>query len=208
METMKNCKACGAEIAKSAKVCPKCGAKQKKHRFLWIVLAVVVLLGILGAIGGGDSKPTLVESSQDTTASQETAAEPTKDSFDVGDTVALDGVSVTLKSVSESQGANFVKPESGKVFVLCEFEIENNSGSDIAVSSIMSFEAYIDDYSTNLDVSAIMASDVGQLDGTVAAGKKMHGVIGYSAAVDWKDLEIKFTPNFWAGKDITFTYFK
>ncbi len=208
METMKNCKACGAEIAKSAKVCPKCGAKQKKHRVLWIVLAVVVLLGILGAIGGGDSKPTLVESSQDTTASQETAAEPTKDSFGVGDTVALDGVSVTLKSVSESQGANFVKPESGKVFVLCEFEIENNSGSDIAVSSIMSFEAYIDDYSTNMDVSAIMASDVGQLDGTVAAGKKMHGVIGYSAAVDWKDLEIKFTPNFWAGKDITFSYSK
>ena len=208
METMKNCKACGAEIAKSAKVCPKCGAKQKKHRVLWIVLAVVVLLGILGAIGGGDSKPTLVESSQDTTASQETAAEPTKDSFGVGDTVALDGVSVTLKSVSESQGANFVKPESGKVFVLCEFEIENNSGSDIAVSSIMSFEAYIDDYSTNMDVSAIMASGVGQLDGTVAAGKKMHGVIGYSAAVDWKDLEIKFTPNFWAGKDITFSYSK
>ena len=208
METMKNCKACGAEIAKSAKVCPKCGAKQKKHRFLWIVLAVVVLLGILGAIGGGDSKPTLVESSQDTAASQETAAEPTKDSFGVGDTVALDGVSVTLKSVSESQGANFVKPESGKVFVLCEFEIENNSGSDIAVSSIMSFEAYIDDYSTNMDVSAIMASDVGQLDGTVAAGKKMHGVIGYSAAVDWKDLGIKFTPNFWAGKDITFSYSK
>lgn len=145
METMKNCKACGAEIAKSAKVCPKCGAKQKKHRVLWIVLAVVVLLGILGAIGGGDSKPTLVASNQNTAASQETAAEPTKDSFGVGDTVALDGVSVTLKSVSESQGANFVKPESGKVFVLCEFEIENNSGSDIAVSSIMSFEAYIDD---------------------------------------------------------------
>lgn len=72
----------------------------------------------------------------------------------------------------------------------------------------MSFEAYIDDYSTNMDVSAIMASDVGQLDGTVAAGKKMHGVIGYSAAVDWKDLEIKFTPNFWAGKDITFSYSK
>lgn len=208
METMKNCKACGAEIAKSAKVCPKCGAKQKKHRVLWIVLAVVVLLGILGAIGGGDSKPTLVASNQNTVASQETAAEPTKDSFGVGDTVALDEVSVTLKSVSESQGTNFVKPEGGKVFVLCEFEIENNSGSDIAVSSIMSFEAYIDDYSTNMDVSAIMASDVGQLDGTVAAGKKMHGVIGYAAAVDWKDLEIKFTPNFWAGKDITFTYSK
>ena len=30
MSKMKNCKACGAEIATSAKSCPKCGAKNKK----------------------------------------------------------------------------------------------------------------------------------------------------------------------------------
>ena len=29
-EKMKKCKACGAEIASSAAVCPKCGAKNKK----------------------------------------------------------------------------------------------------------------------------------------------------------------------------------
>ena len=30
MSKMKNCKVCGAEIATSAKSCPKCGAKNKK----------------------------------------------------------------------------------------------------------------------------------------------------------------------------------
>ena len=33
-QKMKNCKACGQEIAKSAKVCPHCGAKQKGKKGL------------------------------------------------------------------------------------------------------------------------------------------------------------------------------
>ena len=39
-------------------------------------------------------------------------------------------------------------PSDGKVYVVFEFEIENNSDRDIAVSSMLSFEAYIDDYAT------------------------------------------------------------
>ena len=37
-DKMVKCKTCGAEIAKSAKTCPKCGAKQKKSKVLGIVL--------------------------------------------------------------------------------------------------------------------------------------------------------------------------
>ena len=52
------CKTCGAEIAKDAKVCPKCGAKnKKKFGALRIILGVfIVLMGIGmlgGALGGG-----------------------------------------------------------------------------------------------------------------------------------------------------------
>ena len=48
------CKTCGAQIAKSAKVCPHCGAKQrKKHVFLGIVLLIIGLL--LFAAGMGNS---------------------------------------------------------------------------------------------------------------------------------------------------------
>lgn len=52
---MKICKHCGAEIAKSAKVCPVCGGKNKKPIFkrvwFWLVIAVILIL----AIGGGTS---------------------------------------------------------------------------------------------------------------------------------------------------------
>ena len=56
------CKACGAQIASSAKICPNCGAKNKKpiYKRVWfIILAIVVILGIGGAaLGGGGDKPT------------------------------------------------------------------------------------------------------------------------------------------------------
>lgn len=52
---MINCKSCGAEIAASAKTCPKCGAKNKKpiYKQWWLyVLAVVILFVAIGSAGG------------------------------------------------------------------------------------------------------------------------------------------------------------
>ena len=54
MDKMTKCKTCGADIAKSAKVCPACGAKQKKHIVLGIIL-VIIGLSIIGAALGGNS---------------------------------------------------------------------------------------------------------------------------------------------------------
>lgn len=59
MAKMTVCKACGNEVAKSAKACPNCGAKIKKpiYKRVWFwILIVVVLLGIIGIAGSGDSE--------------------------------------------------------------------------------------------------------------------------------------------------------
>ena len=93
----------------------------------------------------------------------------------------------------------------GKVFLICEFQIENNSSNDIAVSSMLSFEAYIDDYATTIDLSATVSADNPQLDGSVASGKKMNGIVGYEADENWSEIEIRFTPDFWSNKEIVFT---
>ena len=48
---MKNCKTCGTQIAKSAKTCPSCGAKNKKPPVALIIFLVIALvLGGLFAI--------------------------------------------------------------------------------------------------------------------------------------------------------------
>lgn len=57
MGKMTRCKTCGAEIAKDAKFCTKCGAKQKKHKALGIVLVVFGVFLFIAGIGGFNSSP-------------------------------------------------------------------------------------------------------------------------------------------------------
>ena len=211
---LKNCKVCGTEVAKSAKICPHCGAKLKKgHPILIGILVFFVLVAIIGS-SGDDDEPKKVETSTPTqnveTTPIQTEQEPelekeNKSAFYVGETAELKGVNVTLASVTESTGSTYNTPTDGNVFVLCEFEIANNSDKEIAVSSMMSFEAYCDDYTCTFSLGALMEKgNKNQLDGTVAAGKKFNGVVGYEVPTDWQELEIVFTPDFWSGKDITF----
>lgn len=205
---MKICKACGAEIAKSAKVCPHCGAKNKKRSLLIIILVALGIIVLLGSVSDSNTaKPAAPKENAPVTSAQETEkpVEQKKTSFMVGEAADLKNVVATLTDVRESEGSQFNKPTDGNVFVLCEFEIENNSQSEIAVSSLMSFSAYCDDYSLNYSLGAVMESGSNnQLDGQIAAGKKMNGFIGYEVPADWKELEIHFTPDVWFGNDIVF----
>ena len=188
---MTKCKACGAEIAKSAKSCPKCGAKNKKFPVWITVILVILVLGIIGgAMGESDDKPkksnsgNTPSSSQDGGASKDADSSKTEtDRFGVGESAELNDIVVTLVGVTESEGGDFNSPEDGNIFLLCDFNIENNSSEDIAVSSIMCFSAYVDDYATSMSLSAQLASENEQLDGTVAAGKKMKGGLSQTFGV-------------------------
>ena len=87
------------------------------------------------------------------------------------------------------------------------FEISNNSEKDITMSSITCFEAYCDDMSMNEDILGLQAPEAkkyNQLDGSIAAGKKMLGAIVYQVSNDWKEIEINVNPGFWSAKDIKF----
>ena len=218
------CKYCGKEMDDSATFCPECGKpvnenievsrknrkqskKEKKHPILAVILIVLAIFLIVAAVSGGEGNDNEKTSGSSSIANVSPA--PTeKTEFTVGDKVDLNDISVTLVNVTENAGSAYNKPSDGNVFVLFEFNIENNSKKDIAVSSIMSFEAYADDYTANMSLSAQLTTDKNQLDGTIAAGKKMNGVIGYEVSKDFTEVEIRFTPDFWAGKDITFTYRK
>lgn len=198
--TTKLCKHCKTEIPREAKVCPACRKKQGS-KTVWIVIAAVVIILFAAAASGGDDGPMKVG---DVTGNG-TDTSTVKTSFTVGETAECRGIKVTHIGVTESYGTEFLKPDDGRVYLICEFEIANDSDKDISVSSIMSFDAYVDDYSANMSIGAVTGSDKSSLDGTVAAGKKMNGVIGYEAAEDWSELEIRFTADFWSDKPFIFT---
>lgn len=204
---MTNCRSCGAEIAKSAVTCPRCGSRNKrKHVLLWVVLGVLALI-IIGAASSGGSEPAPAAASSTSAAAPKSESKaPVKKTFGVGESAELKDIVVTLVSVEESSGSQFNQPTDGNVFVICEFEIENNSSSEINVSSLLSFAAYCDDYSLNFSLTALLEKgNRNQLDGQIAAGKKMNGIIGYEVPIGWNELEIRFTPSFWSGNEIIFT---
>ncbi len=214
-EETKLCKHCQSEIPKKAKVCPVCKKKQG-GKLKWILIAVVVL-AIIGAVAGGgeDNKPHKVPNDNQTDRSESTKEEQKetdkkeqetlKDTFSVGETAEMNDVQVTMLKYEESKGSDFNKPTDGNIFVLVEFEIVNNSDKELTVSSMLSFEAYADDYALNYSLGAIMEKEgENQLDGTIAAGKKMKGVIGYEVAEDWKEIEIHFTDNVWSNNKFKF----
>ena len=208
--TVKQCKHCKSEIPYDAKVCPVCRKKQGAPGCLIVVLVVVVLVVIAAFAGSGESStPQKVESTSGTSQSASRAGEeqpqPEQTVFTVGDAVELNGVKTTLLSAEEYPGKQYMMPTDGNVFLVCQFEIENDSSAEITVSSMVSFNAYCDDYSVNLSVTGEMLEDSWKtLDGTVAPGKKINGVIAYEIPQDWQKMEISYTPSYWSGHDVQF----
>lgn len=56
-----NCKSCDHEIAKNAKICPNCGAKNKKPFFKKGWFWVIVVFVLIGLAGGSDENETPVQ---------------------------------------------------------------------------------------------------------------------------------------------------
>ena len=117
------------------------------------------------------------------------------------------GVKITMLSVKESKGSYYWGPEDGKIFVIAEFLIENNSKDELSISTMLNWDAYVDDFAIDYSFSAIVACD-NQLDVTVKAGRKVQGQMGFEVNKNWRVIEIEYKPE-WLGREtITFVYDK
>ncbi len=111
MAKMIYCKTCGAQIAKNAKTCPHCGARNKKHGFLKILLAVIILGGIGGAVSGGRgnrTQPTgqaavIATAANQETESTETAAKAETEA--TTESVAQTEAPATIESAAKTETA-------------------------------------------------------------------------------------------------------
>ena len=224
---MKQCKYCKSAIDDNTKICPICRKKQS-GKVKYIIIAIVAIVAI-AAIGSSmeDDKPTPVPNNteketdtptstpeeKDTNDDKEDAKEDNTDadadSFTVGTSAEYKDVIVTLTEVTESKGSEFNTPEDGKVYVLANFTFENNSDKDLSISSMLSFDTYVDGFSTTISLGAIIEKGSNeQLDGTIAPGKKMKGIVGYEVPSDYKELEINVKLDLLSSKDIKFVYTK
>ena len=192
--------------------------KRKGGILKWIII-ILIVLGVIGAVSGekyDDKVKDVTSNTKEENDEQNNYEDASKDEeekteFYLGETAEQQNIQISLVNVTESLGNEFAKPDEGNLFLICEFEIANNSDKDISISSMMNFEAYCNDYSINQDIIGLQAPEAsgkGQLDGSVAAGKRMNGVIVYQVPSDYTTMEINVAPDFWSSNSIKFVYTK
>lgn len=123
------CRTCSNPIAANAKVCPHCGAKNKKpiyKRGWFILLVVVVVIAVIGSFGGGKDVPEkeieAVETPEVKAPAEETQAVKTPEPVQAGE-----------KSPAEEEPA--AEPSEAEGGLRPEFK-----------EAMDSYEAFYDDY--------------------------------------------------------------
>ena len=107
-----------------------------------------------------------------------------------------------------SDGDGFFTPESDNVFIGVNFTIENISDEEQSVSSLLLFESYADDVKCEYSFNASCAVSEGQLDGSIAPGKKLVGWYAVEASEKWSKLELNVRPSWLSSKTATFVFNK
>jgi len=156
---LKKCKACGAEIARNANVCPKCGANlvmRKPGVIIGLVIWIVAMFCIMKACGVFDSSSSQSDAQATSSESVEAASNSSSKS---GDMVILDSnnLRITYTGIELTQ---YLPGQSNGYMLSVGLTIENNSDMDITV------------YPQNATVNGIMKTAGSGVPLTVLSGKK------------------------------------
>ncbi len=123
MEKMVKCKACDKEIAKSAKVCPHCGKKQKNKGFT-VIAVILIVIGIFWAIGDGETAASNSSSSSDTV-------------LNIGDTVSTSKIELNITKAKKLNkvGSEYFEssPSEGAIYVAIDYKYKNISKEPLSM---------------------------------------------------------------------------
>lgn len=207
------CKACGQEIAKSAKACPHCGAKNKKPIFKkWWLWAIIVVLIISIGTSGNDTdsgsaannstNPNQNISSNDTNSTDNKPKEPAKTEYHVGDTIEDGNTKIVFMSSGDYVEENeFMQPAEGKKYIFLQFAFENISKTTDTSISFYSFECYADGYAAEMYYGG---ND--ELSATLSAGRATTGYIYFEVPADAEVIEVEYETNVFTEKKIKFIF--
>lgn len=159
------------------------------RRILTVLLTIACLCSMLAGCTGNEGTKGVAETGEASNEAQD--VEIKKESYGLGETAVLDSYKITAESCKYITSDNqFMQPDEGKKFLEVTFLIENTSNKDLNVSSMLGFDAYLDDMSIGIDIMGQGASEQPTMDGTVATGKKLRGSLCYQVSESWSELEI------------------
>lgn len=176
-------------------------AKINLKKVLCILFATAMLFSAQGCVDESEPKKENYESSEISSEAEK------KQTFGLNETAVFENLKITATELKETSGTEFYKPESGNTFAGVKFTIENISDEEQTVSSLLLFDAYADDVSCDYSISAQLAFD-GDLDGTLAPGKKLIGWYGVEVPENWSNLEFQIKSEWLSSVSATFVFNK
>ena len=127
------------------------------------------------------------------TPTPEPTSPPMPETFNIGDTVRLGNLEITVNGIMGSLGKDIWSPETGNYFLYIDATIVNRGDEAEIVSSLFQMELRDDEgRSYDVDFTAISANDAGQLDGEIFAGGVLRGQVGYQLPAKPENLNWHF----------------
>ena len=175
-----------------------------KHKFLTVILAIVVV-GVIAAASGDGDKAEVVDKQDDTGVAKQSESEktPEKTKFNVDEVISFDDKEVTVSNVERNwnSGNEFVAPDSGNEFVKVQVTIKNSSSNQISYNT---FDWKMKDSSgviKDVDSSAFMV-DGGLNSGELAEGGQVSGFLVFQVPAGDSGLVLQYSPSFWTDKKL------
>lgn len=211
-EKMKNCKACGQEIAKSAKVCPHCGAKQKGKKGLIVIGIIVLLIIILLATGGNGDKESKIDNSavnNDSAATEETTNDTeatVEDEFvKVGGSFEDNGLKFTVNDADldfqiTDDEYGLYDLDEGLHYIKVDFTFENTGSSGDKYVSIYDFDCYADNTTCEQQYVTSVTGDF--MNANLSPGRNVSFSTLFAVPDGAESIELEYTSNIWSDEKV------
>jgi len=176
-----------------------------KKRLIYILIPIFIIIlifssaAVCGSCGSsakatkvGDTSSTSIGSATETTkAATETTASQI---YNVGDSVELKGVVMTVKSFTKSNGGDFDKPKEGMEFVIVTVNIKNNSQDKVSYNPFYYKMQNSKGQITNTAIT-IADSKTALSSGELATGGEVEGTIVFEQPKDDPGLVLIYEAN-------------
>jgi len=162
-------------------------------QYCLLVLLVPMLIFLLGA----GALTTQAHTNSPQFLTQQTSSMPQQETHTLGETFKLGNLQYRINSIRTSDGdGNIVKsPRSGNTFLLVDLTIENQGNTDIEIRSKIGFR--LKDQTGKKQNSSLGATLAVKdaVNGTIKAGGKMTGELGYEVSKDAQIFELTIIPD-------------
>lgn len=175
-------------------------------RFTALLVTVIMLFSLTSCVmpslsgGGASRESSKAEKSQEEFDEPEEPEEESEEpeqkeskggGYGLNDTIETPTYKVTALEVKTIEGHGIYTPEDGNMFLGVKFRIENVSGEEQTVSTLLLFDTYADGERAGSGFMAELAlSDEESLSGNLAPGGSREGYYGIEAPIGTTELEI------------------